>query len=405
MFRVLVAVSCCALFGLSALAEDRLPADANANKPLLPAVRGMLDNLPGVSGAMSRLTGERPADEPGFLEPLLEADADEKSAEVVQVRLSKDFLQGFLERDFNRTSQVREVILGTNVAGTAKTRGATTLILHENPDKAVIEVVLKGTVQARTIGHNGPVQLHCSSISPFESRKVIHLESGGIETLPATSAANTRSTTHQIKSTLPGLRGRIAKRIAHGRIEEVRGQADAIASRNTERRLSAEFDKTVEQSLANARGAVQNKLVSLPIGDLSDDWQYRSQPEFIEMTLIDPEVSNVAPVAADFETDAAVAVRVHRSAVRGALTNNELREALRPLLISLMSEDKSEIPDADGGKILARPVVATLVTSRRHPEFRVTWSEDRKWLEFHFTPDPAPAPLNEAPAGLAITDR
>lgn len=87
MFRVLVAVSCCALFGLSALAEDRLPADANANKPLLPAVRGMLDNLPGVSGAMSRLTGERPADEPGFLEPLLEADADEKSAEVVQVRL------------------------------------------------------------------------------------------------------------------------------------------------------------------------------------------------------------------------------------------------------------------------------------------------------------------------------
>jgi hypothetical protein len=292
------------------------------------------------------------------------------------------------------------VILGTNVAGTAKTRGATTLILHENLEKAVIEVVLKGTVQARTIGYNGPVQLHCSSISPFESRKVIHLQSGGIETLPATSTANTQSTTHQIQSTLPGLRGRIAKRIAHGRIDEVRGQADAIASRNTERRLSAEFDKTVEQSLANARGAVESKLVSLPIGELSDDWHYRSQPDFVEMTLLDPEVSNKA-VAADFETDAAVAVRVHRSALRGALTNSELREALRPLFISLMSEDESDIPDADGGQILVRPVVAARVTSRRDPEFRVTWSVDRKWLEFHFTPDPA----QEAQGGLATTDR
>ncbi len=408
MFRSLIAVSLCALTGYSTSAEDRLPQRGpalNGGQPLMPAVRGILDNLPGASGAVSRLTND---DQPGLLLPLLEKQSAEPSATLVQVRLSDEYLNDFLERDVDRRSQVRETILGTNISGTATTQGKTTLALHSSDDKAVIEVLLQGTVAAQMIGHHGPVQLHCSSHSPFESRKLIHLQSGGIKALPATSTANTRSTAHQIRSTLPGLRGRIAERIARGRVHELRSQTDAIASRNTERRLNAAFDQTVEKALANARGAVQSKLVSLPIGKLAGNWQYRSRPDYVEMVLVNPAemTTDSPPVATDFETDAAIAVRIHRSAVRGALTSAELRESLRPLLVGLLSADKGTDNDGEGPmrQVKEGELSAQTVSTVRTPEFRVAWSEDHQWLEFHFSPD-APKSPEEAAAKLAVTER
>lgn len=400
MLRVLVAVSCCALSGVSTLGgePEAQAAPSDHGQSVLPAVRGVLDKLPGVSGAVSRLTTD---ENPGLLLPLLDGPSDESSPALVQVRLSQDFLVGFLERDVNRQSQVREMILGTNVGGTANTSGTTTVLLHSSQDKAVVEVVLKGTVQAQTIGHNGPVQLHCSSHSPFESRKLIHLQSGGIEALPATTTATTRSTTQQIRSTLPGLRGRIAERIARGRVQELRGQADAIASRNTERRLNREFDRTVEKALADARGAVQSKLVSLPIGKLSDDWKYRSEPGYIEMLLVNPELADTKNLdIGQFESDAAVAVRVHRGAIRGALTSAELRDSLRPLLMSLLNGNPANNEATPTGED-RKGLLARTISDVRTPEFRVAWSEDRQWLEFHFTPD-APHVEAEQPAKVAV---
>jgi len=366
----------------------------------MPAVRGMFDNLPGAPGAVSRLTND---DQPGLLLPLLDKQSATPSAILVQVRLSDEYLNGFLEREVSRRSQVRETILGTNVAGSATTQGKTTLQLHASDDKAVLEIVLRGTVSAQTVGHHGPVQLHNSSHSPFESRKIIHFQSGGIKLLPATSTANTRSTTYQVRSTLLGFRGRVAERIGSGRVQELRGQADAIASRNTERRLNAALDQTVEKALANARGAVHSKLVSLPIGNLKDNWQYHSRPDYLEMVLMDPDqaFADAPPVTTEFETDAAIAVRIHRSAVRGALANGELQNSLRPLLAGLISRDRAAqgpARDAQMGGLSAQTV-----SSIRAPEFRVGWSKDHQWIEIHFSPD-APKPPKGDAAKLAVKD-
>lgn len=404
MFRILLAVSCCALINDFTVAGEPAVRETppSASHPLFPAVRGLLDKLPGASGAVSRLTTD---DNPGLLVPLLNKSegTDEVTPTLVQVRLSQEFLAGFLERDIHRQSEVRETILGTSVGGTATTLGTTTLVLHPSDDRAVVEVILKGSVQARTIGHNGPVQLHCSSTTPFESRKIIHLRPDGIEAMPARTVAKTTSTTNQIRSTLPGLRGRIAQRIAHGRAQDLRGAADAIASRNTERRLNREFDQSVEKSLTNARGAVQDKLVSLPIGKLSDDWRYRSRPGYVEMILPNPEnTADSGPIASGFETDAAVAVRIHRSAVRTALANAELQQSLRPLLASLANRDRSD--SARVAEVRTKTIPAHAVSETRSPEFRVAWSADEEWLEFSFSPNELNSAGAVAPT-VAVSDR
>jgi hypothetical protein len=382
MLRRLFVISYCALIGSSAFATEPTPHSTQSvlKQPVLPVVRGVLDKLPGVSGAVTRLTTD---DNPGLLLPLLEEPSGEVSPVLVQVRLSHEYLASFLERNVLRHSSVHETILGTEVVGDATTQGATQLVLHSSPDRAVIEVLLEGTVEARTIGRNGPVRMHSSSRSPFKSRKVIYLDADGIAAKPASTNAHTRSTTHQIRSTLPGLRGRIAERIGSNRAAQLHAQAEAIASRNTERRLNREFDRSVSEALKNARGAVQNKLVSLPIGKLADNWRYRSESGFVEMVLTNPDATIPLELPANsFETDAAIAVRIHRNAVRRALTDNNVRESLQPLLASIMSHNSLE----PAGEKQPDGIAAQSVSVRNAPEFRVSWSRDCQWLEFHFTP-------------------
>lgn len=373
--RVPTIVLCCALcwpwVAATARGDDAtstsVPSTRNAGRPDAPSFPVLRSLIRGPSAAIE------PGEQPALSGTEAPAGAAQSGvATLMQVRLSHAFLSNFVERDINRSSQVQETILGTSVSGSAATQGTSAVVLHEDDDQAVVEVVLRGTVQANTIGQNGPVQLHCSSQTPFVSRKLIHMTDSGIRAFPAESEAHTRSTTHSIRSTLPGLRGRLAERIAWNRSRELRSQADAIASRNAERRLNAAFDLTIERSLAAARGTVKDELTKLPVGDLPGNWHYRSQPGFIEMTLYDPDHETRGEPAPGWEPEADVAMRIHRTALREALLDGDLQRAVTPLMSRAISAGQDD---------QHRGTPATQVSTGASRPIAISWSEDGQWLE------------------------
>lgn len=364
----------------------------------MPVVRSLLNNLPGVPGAVAQLTDTSGSDDlagagsAGILAPLMRPLPKQLPAELVHVRLSKAFLEEFIEGDVQREQVIQDRILGTRISGNARTSGTTTLILHASQEKAIAEVVVTGAVHAHTVGHNGPVRLHCTSQTPFESRKFVYFGPDGIQALATRSTARTRSHTTQIDAMLPGLRGRIAERVAWNRADQLKYQADAIASRHTEQRLNAEFDRSVEHSIAEAQAVLLGKLDQLPTqgAELPTNVTYRSTPEYLEIVLSNSDANGGRDTAQPvYQQSAKIAVRVHRAVLRSAMTDPQMRLALRPLLIGLSL----------GGK--PTPVVQPASAPvRKSPEFYVSWSADQEWLEIDFarTQKP-PVPVNAVVAG------
>lgn len=368
--------------------KTRQPEASASTGRSLPLMRHLIDTLANIPAAIGQAPGaESSADNtPGgsgagfnLLAPLLQTEVEQRPATLVHVRVSHSYLANFVARDVNRLSAVRDQILGTFISGSAQTNGTTRLILHPSESDALAEVIFHGTVQSQTIGHNGPVRLHSTAQTPFESRKLVTINQSGVQSYPTKTAAQTRSTTHHIESLLPGLRGRISQRIAWRRAGELRGQADAIASSNIRRQLNTEFDQTVDRALSEARGALKLRFGQLATGDvkLPEHLHYRSTPEFVEMTLRNPRADQAATVATvqgpSFEGTPDVAVRVHRVALRSALNRADINKALRPLMSGLLIGEPSGLASLE-------PVAAPAA-----PDLDWSWSADGQWIQVDFS--------------------
>jgi hypothetical protein len=383
--------------------------EAEKEEQSFPIVRGVLDKLPGVPGALSKLAtpddgSKGLVDEanPGVFAPLLRPLPAQLPADLIHMRVSRAFLENFVERDVNRNQPIRDNILGTSISGQAQTRGTTQLILHPREDQAIAEVVLRGTIQSQTIGYNGPVRLHCTSQTPFESHKFIFFGPNGIHTSESQSTARLRSTTHHVVSTLPGLRGRIATRIGWRRVGEMKSQGDAIASRHTEQRLNQQFNQSVERSIALARQVFRGKIDQLPSGaKLPPQICYRSTPEYLEMVLRSQDAAAVAVVPEPrFDGSADIAIRVHRSVVRNALTDPTVRKAIRPLLAGLL-------PLQAASEAKSPEVLTSTAKPKDAPEFHISWSDDQDWIEINFSGRDAnnSQPVPKLPAKHTVVER
>src|SRR5262249_4436923 len=148
-------------------------------------------------------------------------------------RVSRDFLEDYVEREVSRTKPVHDYILGTRIVGESDTRGKTRLQLLPSSGKLSGKISFEGTVHARTQGYNGPVVLHQIADSTFRASKTIPLDSSGLKVTPSVTTAPTRLTTTGIDSNSPWLRGRIATRIAWRRAASSNQEAERITADHT----------------------------------------------------------------------------------------------------------------------------------------------------------------------------
>src|SRR5215212_2394606 len=132
-------------------------------------------------------------------------------ATLVWARVSRQFLAKQIERNVDRKKPVRDVILGTPIAGESHTTGKTRFVLYPNDRQALGEVEFVGKVHAVTVGHNGPATLDYLSDSTFRARKQLTVGESGLSTSPAVTKAPTHLTATAIRTNLPWLRDRIAQ--------------------------------------------------------------------------------------------------------------------------------------------------------------------------------------------------
>ena len=225
----------CALIITSWVCGAGLAVAEDASLP-----QAILGNDRKVDGAFQLLGG-------GLLGGLGHADSDSSDdnepapAELLYIHVSRDFLAQSLRKSIERETQLDDTILDTRITGTSHTSG------HERHHLAGSRRPGRGRNPFSRhrafapVGRNGPAILHNVASTPFQARKQFVIDAQGLHVMPAVVSAQTCSTTTDIQSTSPGLRGRVTQRVAWRRVEEMRAEADAIAAgmpRNAWRRNS-----------------------------------------------------------------------------------------------------------------------------------------------------------------------
>ncbi len=278
-------------------------------------------------------------------------------------------------RPVSDTRPLRDNILGTRLTGTGRTAGQVTLSLLPSASSARLVFSLDGSIASQTRGVNGPVLIRSTGDTSFHGAKVVELTNERFHILPANIDAKTSTRTRSITK----LGGRFGKRlvesIAHKKVAEARGQANAIASRKAESQVADEFNRQVLDEVRFARKRYDN-LVRKPLR------RRGAEPQEVTFSTTSGSLHTTALVASPQQLGAAglppsapsgdLSVRLHQSAI-----NNLANAFLAGATISRQSADQPTSID-----VVLPPRLKKAIENQREkrsPEPAAETSKFRPW--------------------------
>jgi hypothetical protein len=239
------------------------------------------------------------------------------------LRLSGELLNSLMEQGFQRDTEVRDNILGTEIFGTARIVASPCVRLHECPDQATFQVVVAGTAWSRSTGYNGPAILHNRSVTNFTATRQVVFDPGrGFYALPPKVEARTQTYLDGVGSTRRGLVGRIVRRRANQVAAARHDEAQEIARQKAEQRIAAAFDRHVAERLARLNRAADFRALAVaalrPSGSTEVKYVCCSTPHYLQVATNfadgGPEIELPVKGPAS-EAAAPIEVWIHKSLV------------------------------------------------------------------------------------------
>ncbi|HEY2837925.1 MAG TPA: hypothetical protein VGJ26_02165, partial [Pirellulales bacterium] len=210
---------------------------------------------------------------------------------LVVLRLSDRLLNSLIAKKIDRQVPVRDVILDTPIIGTARIVGQPTVKLQPSQDQARFEVEIQGTVASRTVGRNGPATIFCHSVTYFTATREVVFEPGqGFRGLESKVSAQTQCTTDNVQVSRGGPVGRIMRRRAWEEVAAKHAQATAIVRQRALARITAVFDKHMDEQIAqlNCAAELRAKLAQVRLDeDAKLIYSCSSTPHYVEIAALE----------------------------------------------------------------------------------------------------------------------
>ncbi|MEX0677881.1 MAG: hypothetical protein WD063_12440 [Pirellulales bacterium] len=253
-----------------------------------------------------------------------------------------------IEQQLDEETPLRDYILGTDIRGTGHTVAKVRAELVPSDQKAILDTMLAGTVQSRTVGHNGPATIYTNGATSIAGRKRIVIDESGFASYPATAAANT-------STRITGIGGRaIVQRVAWKRVGEQKSEAERIAADHAGDRVRVRMDKQVGEQLSKAQGDYLRKIRN-PLVRRREfpELDFHTTKDLLFLTGLAANRNQIAalstPPVVNGEND--LAVQIHESMINNltaailsghTLTEQELQQRATNLLGKLPDSLKSE---------------------------------------------------------------
>ena len=173
---------------------------------------------------------------------------------VLVIKVSERFLTDLLRKPLTEDTNVNTTIIGKPVRGKAFTYGRLYLDFVESHDHAKFWLLFAGQTTAHTTGYNDPAYIHSTAVTRFITGKELTYDTDDhLEFAPAKVEADTTRYPRGISSSLPGLRGRIVKRVAARRLAEYSGQIQLESSLEARNHVKESFDRQTHERLGPLR--------------------------------------------------------------------------------------------------------------------------------------------------------
>jgi hypothetical protein len=249
--------------------------------------------------------------------PLVRAVRHRYSHPNLHVKVSSRLVAAGIERPLDEVTPVRDVILGTDISGTGRTVGKVSVQLVPSADSAMLDTVLVGKVQSRTVGRNGPATIHSNGMTEISGRKRIVINEMGLASYPAKATASTKT---KISGIAAGRSGSgIVQRIATRKVYESKSEAERIGSDHAavrvRKRVEAESGAQLGKAHWNYVNKVRNPL--LRRREFPALLKLSTSEESLFVTALQANRNQIAapdnPPAITVEND--IAVQLHESLV------------------------------------------------------------------------------------------
>lgn len=260
--------------------------------------------------------------------------------------VSRELIASGIRRPVDQVNPVHEIILGTDVHGTAHMVGDVDVNLVPSKDKGLIELSLAGTVTSDNVGVNGPATIYSTGFSTIGASKLLSVDQHGLSPNPAIAHADTSTTFNAICAKM-----RLVQKIATKRAYQQKSQAEAIASDRTEIRIQNRFDDETKDLVADANTRLQEKLYRPLIGrdEFPDEINVSTTTDHLNLEVMQASQSQLAapgPAPATEDTAADMTLKLHESIVNNYgetfLAGVKLTDEK---LVELLKERGAEIPE------------------------------------------------------------
>jgi hypothetical protein len=250
------------------------------------------------------------------------------------LRLSAGMLNSLVDKQIDVLAPVRDVVLGTPVAGTARVTGQPRVVLDPSPDQARFAVVVTGTVHSRTVGRSGPATVYGRSITHFTATERIVFDPGkGFFAAAPEITTTTQVHTDRIEVNRGGLIGRIVRRRAWEEVASQKAELTAIARQRATARIAAAFKRHMDERVAQLNQAVEFRALVASLRDQETGTPQiicTTTPQYIEIadTLASDRTTIDLPVlAAASGANAPIEIWIHQRLVPERMAK-VLKEAL-----------------------------------------------------------------------------
>lgn len=167
----------------------------------------------------------------------------------VMIRLSESLFVS-PQPEVDHLASVDQCVLGIRNRGVAHVTGQVMPNFMSSPQDTLLQIVFRGHSVSRTTGRHGPATIHSTVDCQFDLRTLVRFdEVKGFAADPAAGPCDVVRTSQHVAAALPGLRGRIVRRVARKRLQEKRGRILMIAEKNTQTRLAHAMDRRVRERL------------------------------------------------------------------------------------------------------------------------------------------------------------
>jgi hypothetical protein len=217
-----------------------------------------------------------------------------------------------IERDVDQVTGVRDNILGTDIRGSARMVGRTSLALVDNPEAATLNILLAGNAYSNSMGYNGPVTVHTTGVTGIAGTKQLQMTGNGLVAFRAAANARTRSTIHSLTA-----KHRLIEKIGWKRAGQQKSQSEAIASNRAAARVAAQMDQEAAGMVAeqNERFLEKVKYPLMRRNAIPEEMTFSTAENRIFVRMLQAATGRLAAPSAPPEHAEThdIAVRVHES--------------------------------------------------------------------------------------------